>query len=225
MSKTILIVEDEKDIVELLKYNLQKEGFNVLVAHNGKDALDKAKKIPNLILLDVMIPEPDGLEVTRRLKKDKETSQIPIILLTAKSTELDEVVGLELGADDYITKPVSIPRLLARIKKVIRNKENPTEKNSTIILDGVVIDSTNYKILIDKKEIFFPRKEFQLLLYLAENKGRVIKRDSILSAIWGDGVLVLDRTIDVHIRKIREKLGKYADLIQTIKGVGYRIED
>lgn len=153
MSKTILIVEDEKDIVELLKYNLQKEGFNVSVANNGKDALDKAKKIPNLILLDVMIPEPDGLEVTRRLKKDKETSHIPIIFLTAKSSELDEVVGLELGAEDYITKPVSIPRLLARIKKVIRNKENPAEKNSTIILDGVVIDPTNYKINFSAKNL------------------------------------------------------------------------
>lgn len=228
MTKTILVVDDEKDIVDLLKYNLQKEGYQILTASNGKQALERAEQKPDLILLDVMMPEYDGWEVFKRLKKNGATANIPVIFLTAKGSEIDEVVGLELGADDYIVKPISIPKLIARIKAAFRKREQgegiPVEHASKKI--GVIeIFPDRHVVHVNKKEVFFPKKEFQILLYLATRSGTVVNRETLLNAIWGSDVYVVDRTVDVHIRKIREKLGKYAEYIDTIKGVGYRMRE
>lgn len=224
--KTILVVDDEKDILDFLKYNLQKEDYTVLTAKNGKEALIQADRIPHLIILDVMMPEYDGWEVLKRLKKNPLTADIPVIFLTAKKSDADEVLGLELGADDFIIKPVSIPKLLARIKATLRNYE-PSESSrvspTPVAIGAVEIDPSRHIVLIDKKEVFFPKKEFEVLLHLASHAGHLVSRETLLNAIWGSDVRVVDRTVDVHIRKIREKLGEFADYIETVKGVGYRL--
>jgi two-component system, OmpR family, alkaline phosphatase synthesis response regulator PhoP len=225
MAKTILAVDDEKDILELIKYNLQKEGYTVLTARNGKQALEQAQQKPNLILLDVMMPEHDGWEVIKQLKKDSKTTHIPVVFLTAKGTEVDEVLGLELGAEDFIVKPISIPKLLARIKNVLRKNEAKDMHEHSIIVGPIEINPRQHTVKIDKREVFFPKKEFDLLFFLARHAGEVINREALLNSVWGTDVRVVDRTIDVHIRKIREKLGDYMDLIETIKGVGYRIRE
>ncbi len=226
--KTILIVDDERDILDFLKYNLQKEGYTVLTAKNGKEALLQAATKPHLILLDVMMPEYDGWEVLKRLKKNPATADIPAIFLTAKKTDVDEVLGLELGADDFIIKPVSIPKLLARIKATLRSHE-PTESSRTatspVAVGAVEIQPSRHIVLVDGKEVFFPKKEFEVLLHLATHAGHLVNRESLLNAVWGSDVRVVDRTVDVHIRKIREKLGPHADYIETVKGVGYRMRD
>jgi two-component system alkaline phosphatase synthesis response regulator PhoP len=225
--KSILIVDDETDIVELLSYNLKKEGYTVLSATNGKESLQQAESKPDLLLLDVMMPHLDGFEVLKQLRKNPATENIPVIFLTAKSSEFDEVVGLELGADDYIIKPISIPKLLARIKSVLRKHEQPKaeKKSQTIVYGAIEIFPEQHKIFINKTDVFFPKKEFQLLEYLIKYKGDVITREKLLDKIWGNDVRVNDRTIDVHIRKIREKLGEFADCIETIKGIGYRMKE
>ncbi|MGA2623582.1 MAG: response regulator transcription factor [Bacteroidota bacterium] len=224
--KTILVVDDEKDIIDLLKYNLQKEGYAVQTAQNGKRALEQAQKRPDLIVLDVMMPEMDGWEVCKELKRRDLTSSIPIIFLTAKGTEVDEVVGLELGADDYIVKPISIRKLVARIKTVLRRHEPVEPKTGRppdlLRVEQMEINVQNYKVKLGKEEISFPKKEFETLVYLVRHRGSVVTREALLNAVWGEDVVVVERTVDVHIRKIREKLGKYGDCIETIKGVGYR---
>jgi two-component system alkaline phosphatase synthesis response regulator PhoP len=229
MKQKILIADDERDIIDFLKYNLEKEGFDVLTAKNGIEAVAQAKKNPSLILLDVMMPEMDGLEAVRTLKKNSTTAKIPVIFLTARGSEVDEVVGLELGADDYIIKPVSIPKLMARIKLTLRKKSSAKEENgvdSDILKHGIIeINRSHYKVYVSKKEIFFPKKEFEVLSFLVRNAGKVVTRETLLSQIWGNDVYVIDRTVDVHIRKIREKLGNNADYIDTIKGVGYRMKE
>ena len=229
MKQKILIADDERDIIDFLKYNLEKEGFDVLTAKNGIEAVAQAKKNPNLILLDVMMPEMDGLEAVRTLKKNSATAKIPVIFLTARGSEVDEVVGLELGADDYILKPVSIPKLMARIKLTLRKKSSSKEENGAdtdILKHGIIeINRSHYKVYVSKKEIFFPKKEFEVLSFLVRNAGKVVTRETLLSQIWGSDVYVIDRTVDVHIRKIREKLGNNADYIDTIKGVGYRMKE
>lgn len=229
MKQKILIADDERDIIDFLKYNLEKEGFDVLTAKNGIEAVAQAKKNPSLILLDVMMPEMDGLEVVRTLKKNSATAKIPVIFLTARGSEVDEVVGLELGADDYIIKPVSIPKLMARIKLTLRKKSSAKDENGTdsdILKHGIIeINRSHYKVYVSKKEIFFPKKEFEVLTFLVRNAGKVVTRETLLSQIWGSDVYVIDRTVDVHIRKIREKLGNNADYIDTIKGVGYRLKE
>jgi two-component system alkaline phosphatase synthesis response regulator PhoP len=229
MKQKILIADDERDIIDFLKYNLEKEGFDVLTAKNGIEAVAQAKKNPSLILLDVMMPEMDGLEAVRTLKKNSSTAKIPVIFLTARGSEVDEVVGLELGADDYITKPVSIPKLMARIKLTLRKKSLAKEENgkdTDILKHGIIeINRSHYKVYVSKKEIFFPKKEFEVLTFLVRNAGKVVTRETLLSQIWGSNVYVIDRTVDVHIRKIREKLGNNADYIETIKGVGYRLKE
>jgi two-component system, OmpR family, alkaline phosphatase synthesis response regulator PhoP len=229
MTKKILIVDDEKDIVEMLKYNIEKEGYTVLTALNGNRALEQARENkPDLILLDVMMPEMDGWEVCKQLMRDEKTERIPVIFLTAKGSEVDEVVGLELGADDYIIKPISIRKLIARIKTAFRRKEAmalPTEKLPDVLrVEGMEINIPNYTVRIGGDEIFLPKKEFETLVYLANHRGRVISREALLNAVWGENVVVVDRTVDVHIRKIREKLGDYGDYIETVKGVGYRFK-
>ncbi len=227
LAKAILIVDDEKDIVEMLRYNLQKEGFHVWTASDGESALELSRKLPDLILLDVMLPRLDGWEVARRLKANKNTAQIPVVFLTARTSEIDEVVGLELGADDYIVKPISLPKLMARIRAVFRRKEAPSEpaEKDVIHLGEMEINRLNYTVHIEGGEVVFPRKEFEVLAYLAEHRNQVVTREGLLNAVWGGDVYVVDRTVDVHISKVREKLGRFADFIETVKGVGYRMRE
>ena len=228
MQKTILVVDDEADIVDMLKYNLEKEGYKVLTARNGTAALEQAKQLPDLILLDVMLPEMDGWEVCKHLKRDTRTSSIPTLFLTAKGSEVDEVLGLELGADDYIVKPLSVRTLLARVKAVFRRKEGRVQDRPSlpdiIRVDRIEINVPNYSVKIDNREITLTRREFETLVYLATNRGRVISRENLLNVVWGEDVRVVDRTVDVHISKIREKLGRYGEYIETVKGVGYRVK-
>jgi two-component system alkaline phosphatase synthesis response regulator PhoP len=221
--QTILVVDDDKDIVDLVKYNLQKEGFNVITARNGAAALEQAAGKPDLIILDVMMPELNGWEVVKRLKANAKTSAIPIVFLTAKGSEVDEVLGLELGADDYLVKPISIPKLLARVRSIFRKRDPARTERVHVVVGEVEILPDQHLIKIDGEETFFPKKEFEVLLYLAERVGKAVSRESLLNAVWGSDTLVVDRTVDVHIAKIRDKLGKYADYLETIKGVGYRL--
>ena len=228
MIKTkILIVDDEKDIIEFIQYNLEQEGFQVITAYNGKEAIATIKEKPDLIVLDVMMPGLDGYEVCEKIRAKEKYKNIPILFLTAKSSEQDEVHGLDIGADDYIAKPVSIKKLIARIKSNLRRSDlNSNEKIKSIIEAGPIkIDKEKYVVYLNKDKLVFPRKEFELISYLAENEGKVVPRDQILNAIWGEDVFVVDRTIDVHIRKIREKLGDYSNIIETVKGVGYRFKE
>jgi two-component system alkaline phosphatase synthesis response regulator PhoP len=221
-NKTILVCDDEKDIVDVLSYNLTKEGFNVITAYNGQEALQKISPEIDLILLDVMMPQLDGIEVCKRLRENPKTRDISIIFLTARNSEIDEIKGLEAGGDDYISKPISIKRLLARINSVLRRKEVSTSPEK-LKIGKITLDLDNYEIEIENQIISLPRKEFETFVYLAKNRGKIVRREQLLENVWGDEVVVTPRTIDVHIRKIREKLGKYADLIETIKGVGYRL--
>jgi len=223
----ILLVDDEVDILEFLKYNLELENFEVMVSTNGKDALKKISQNPDLIVLDIMMPEMDGFELYQKIKSEKTSQDIPIIFLTAKSGETDEIKGLNLGASDYIQKPISPKKLVARIKSNLRKSAKSENKNKdaeNLKIGPVEIDVDKFVVKIDSKNIFFPRKEFQLLYFLASNPGKVMKRETLLKEIWGNDVFVIDRTIDVHIRKVREKLGKHSEIIETIKGVGYRFK-
>ena len=228
MKKTILVVDDEKDIVDLLSYNLLKEGFTVITARSGREALEKVTQKPDLIILDIMMPEMNGLQVIQELRKEKSTSAIPIILLTAKGSETDEIVGLEVGADDYIVKPVKIGKIVARVHASLRRHDQAAQKAlpqmDIIQIQDLEINVSSYKATLGKHKLVFPRKEFETLVYLIRNKGKVLSRESILSAVWGENIHVVDRTVDVHIRKIREKLDNYADLIETVSGVGYRFK-
>ncbi len=227
MQKHILVVDDERDIVDMLKYNLEKEGYKTLTARDGKKAVEQAVHLPDLILLDVMMPELDGWEVCKQLKRDPRTSHIPIIFLTAKGTEFDEVLGLELGAEDYIVKPIAVRTLLARVRSVLRRKEHPVDVHASgeiIRIDKLEINVPNYTVALGSKDLSFTKREFETLVYLAKNRGRVITRETLLNVVWGEDVRVVDRTVDVHISKIREKLGNYGEYIETVKGVGYRMK-
>jgi len=228
MKTKILLVDDEKDIVEFLEYNLAKEGFEIITANNGEEALEKLNQKPDLILLDIMMPKMDGYQTCSRIRKIDEFKNTPIIFLTAKASEIDEVYGLELGADDYIQKPISPKKLIARVKSNSRKLDHKptylTEKNS-ITFSNITINREKYEVTINGKIVFFPKKEFEIIFYLASFPGKVFNREKILTDIWGDDIFVVARTIDVHVRKIREKLGVYADMIETIKGVGYRFKE
>ncbi len=226
MPKRILLVDDEQDIIDLLKYNLEAEGYEIISATDGLQALELAQSSPDLIILDVMLPGKDGWEVIRQLRQIEGTKHIPVIFLTAKGGEVDEVVGLELGADDYMIKPISIRKLIVRVKVVLRKAAATAPQAGTTIRFGEVeVNPLNYAVKVAGRSVAFTKKEFEVLLYLAKRPGRVITRDTLLNEIWGDDVVVIDRTIDVHIRKIREKLGENnMHLIETIKGVGYRLK-
>lgn len=221
IKKKILVCDDEKDIVDVLSYNLEKQGFSVVKAFNGAEALEKVNEDIDIIILDVMMPYLSGLEVCQRIKSNSELSKIPIIFLTAKDSELDEIKGLEIGADDYITKPISINKLLARINAILRRTDSLHGKK-IIELGEISLDIDNYEVIIDNSRQKLPRKEFEILLYLVNNRGKIVRREKLLENVWGNDIYVGHRTIDVHIRRIREKLGKFSDLIETIKGVGYR---
>jgi two-component system alkaline phosphatase synthesis response regulator PhoP len=224
MVSTILVVDDEKDILELLKYNLEKEGYKVLTAHNGRDALRIIKHHPDLVVLDIMMPELDGWEVCKAIRKDPATAMIPIMFLTARDSEVDEVVGLELGADDYIVKPVKIRTFIARVKRALKPRTERGEDagGKSLKIGDLEIQTDNYVVKIKNRNIHLPKKEFEVLLFLARHPDRVVSRETLLNEIWGHDVYVVDRTIDVHVRKIREKLGHLAEHIETVKGVGYR---
>lgn len=225
--KKILLVDDEKDIVEFLKYNLEQEDFEVLVGYNGQDALDKISGKPDLVILDIMMPDMDGFEVCRRIRATKGFENVPVIFLTAKSGETDEIKGLEIGASDYIQKPISPKKLVARVNSNLRKYEDAAVGTSgpvKIKIGPLDIDKEKYVITVDGNKKVFPRKEFELLYYLANNPGKVFSREVLLKDVWGADVYVVDRTVDVHIRKIREKLNIYSELIETVKGVGYRFK-
>ena len=221
----ILVVDDEQDILELIRHSLNKEGFEVHIAMNGQQAIEKAKQIiPDLILMDVMMPIMDGMEACRQLKEDPTTKNISIVFLTARSEEFAELAGFEAGADDYVAKPIRSRVLLSRIKALLRrqNGSSPREESQKIEFGNLVIDREKFVIEYNGKSLQFPRKEFELLSFLASKPGRVFSRDEILENVWGNEVLVVDRTIDVHVRKIREKLED--KFIYTVKGVGYKFE-
>ncbi len=225
MPKKILIIDDEKDIIELLRYNLNKEGYKVISASDGESGLKLAKKeTPDGIILDLMLPGIDGLEVCRAIKNDDRISNIPIIMLTAKGEETDIIVGLELGADDYITKPFSIRQLLARLKAVIRRAHHISKSTDIIKIGNLLIDAAKFEVSLNGKQLKLTSTELYLLKYLAENPGRVFSRDQLLDKIWGENSFIIDRAVDVHIRRLRKKLGKVSELITTVRGVGYKFK-
>ena len=228
MAKKVLVVDDERDIVDLLRYNLRKEGFEVIASYNGTEALAHASDRPDLIILDLMMPGLDGFETCKRFKANPATAGTPVMFLTARGSEVDEIVGLELGADDYIQKPISPRKLIARVRALFRRAEAGTDEAGqaeTIRAGRIEINRANYTVRIAGEEVFFPRKEFEVLAFLALHPGKAFSREMLLNGIWGSDVVVTDRTVDVHIRKIREKLGDDARLIETIKGVGYRFRE
>lgn len=219
----ILIADDEKDILEILEFKLQKQGFEVYTANHGRDALEIAKKVqPQLFILDVMMPFKTGIEVCELLRKDINFKQTPIILLTALGDENSHIKGLEAGADDYITKPVSTNILITRIQTLLRrvSGSNATSGLKTLEFEGIKIDPNAYIVIVNDQDIVLAKKEFELLYLLASTPGKVFLRNEILNQVWGNEVIVGDRTIDVHVRKIRQKLN--LDCIATVKGVGYK---
>ena len=221
--KTILAIDDEKDILSLLQYNLEKEGYQLLTAVTGEAGFELAKsKKPDLILLDLMLPGMDGIEVCRLLRQTSETRSIPSLMLTAKSTEVDQIVGLEMGASDYITKPFSIKVLLARVKNVFRGHQTAKEEGGVIKIGDLTIDKDRLTFTIKGKSVPLTKLEFRILSFLMENKGRVFSRDKLLSGAWEGEAFVVDRTVDVHVRSIRQKMGKYRDYLETVRGTGYR---
>ncbi|MBP7216168.1 MAG: response regulator transcription factor [Candidatus Omnitrophica bacterium] len=227
MNKKILIVDDEKDIIKMLEYNLKKEGFRTIAAHDGAEALDKAaSQHPDLIVLDLMLPEIDGLEVCKTLKKEEKTSHVPIIMLTAKAQETDKIVGLELGADDYMTKPFSPNELIARIKAVLRRMKEEDAAHDQITIGEMIIDFAKIAVFVKGKPVELTAKEFELLKTLVQAKGRVLSRDFLLDSIWGydNAIEIQTRTVDVHITTLRKKLKSVAKRIVTVKNYGYRFE-
>ena len=223
-NKKILVVDDEEDILEFLSYNLEKEGAKVYTAKNGLLAIEVAmKKKPDLILLDVMMPEMDGVETCMRLRERPETKNVIIAFLTARGEDYSQIAGFEAGADDFITKPIKPRVLISRLKALLRRKRSAIQSDPIIELESLKIDRDRYVVIKEEVELNLPKKEFELLALLISTPGKVFTRESILSSVWGDDVVVGDRTIDVHIRKLREKIG--SSHIKTIKGVGYKFED
>lgn len=218
--ESILIIDDEEDIRDILGYNLEKEGYTVYTASNGQEGIDKAEKyIPDLILLDVMMPEMDGIEVCEKLRSNKTTENSCVCFLTARNEDYSQIAGFDAGADDYVAKPIKPRVLISRIKAILRRNQN-SSKSKVEQTKSLIIDRERYLVIKDGVEIQFPRKEYELLSLLVSKPGRVFERDVILDQVWGPGVIVGNRTIDVHIRKLREKLGDHC--IKTIKGIGYK---
>lgn len=224
----ILVVDDEEDILRLVSYNLKKEGYSVEEARAGDEALRMIRERPyQLIVLDLMLPELSGMEVCRILKKDPETAGVPIIMLTARSDEMDKVTGLETGADDYITKPFSIRELLARVRSVLRRAEGGGVSKKVLKVGDLEMDLERYKVKIGDRPVELSATEFRLLRFLMERKGKVLSRDQILNAVWKGEAFVESRTVDVHIRRLRAELEKAGGnhFIETIRGVGYRFRE
>lgn len=222
---TILVIEDDKDIANLIAYHLERANYKVVIAYDGQTGLDLVKKQhPALIILDLLLPEVDGLEVCRILKANEDIKHIPIIMVTAKGEEVDKVVGFELGADDYVVKPFSPRELILRVRAVLRRFSAPLEK---IILeaDGLRLDIDGHKVTIDGKPFYLTPTEFNLLVTLMHKKGKVLTREMLLEKAWGYSFQGYDRTVDTHIKRLREKLKKKAYLIETVRGVGYRFKE
>jgi two-component system alkaline phosphatase synthesis response regulator PhoP len=217
----VLVVDDEEPILELLKYNLEKSGYEVKTAIDGSRAVEIARKfIPDLVLLDIMMPKMDGVETCRLIREIPEMQKSFVVFLTARSEEYSEVAAFDVGADDYITKPIKPRALMSRISALFRRDSKKTSPASLITIGDLIIDRTSYTIKVKNKEINLPKKEFELLYFLAQNPNKVFSREDLLQNIWGSDVYVLARTVDVHIRKVREKIGE--DYITTVKGVGYK---
>jgi two-component system, OmpR family, alkaline phosphatase synthesis response regulator PhoP len=217
----VLVVDDEEPILELLKYNLEKSGYDVKTASDGYRAVEIAKKfVPDLVLLDIMMPKMDGVETCRQLREIPDLQKTFIIFLTARSEEYSEVAAFDVGADDYITKPIKPRALMSRINALFRRDSKKNSPSSMITTGDLIIDRTSYTIKVNNREINLPKKEFELLFFLAQNPNKVFSREDLLQNIWGSDVYVLARTVDVHIRKVREKIGD--DYITTVKGVGYK---
>lgn len=225
-SGTILVIDDEKDLQELVRYNLEKEGYDVIVARDGTTGLDIAlRHRPDLIVLDLMMPGMDGLEVCRKLRGDDRGKRVPLLMLTAKATEADRVVGLELGADDYVTKPFSPRELVARVKAILRRSKGETEPSEVIRRGELVIDVGGHQVKYEGRDVSLTATEFRILQYLASKPGRMLKRDEIIDAALDRNSDVFDRTIDVHITAIRRKLDKGGGMIETVRGFGYRFNE
>lgn len=226
MTKTkakILLVDDEPDILEIVGFNLSQEGYRIVTAANGKEAITKAKaELPNLIIMDVMMPEMDGIEACEAIRKIPELENVIITFLTARNEDYTQVAGFDAGADDYISKPIKPKLLVSKVNALLRRFNDQQKSTGTLSVGGIEINREEYVIIKDYIEISLPRKEFELFYLLASKPGKVFKREEILDKIWGNDVIVGGRTIDVHIRKLREKIGD--DYFKTIKGVGYKLE-
>jgi two-component system phosphate regulon response regulator PhoB len=223
MKPKILVVDDEPDAVELIEFNLKANGYDVVSATDGEEALEKARSIlPSLIVLDIMLPEVDGMEVCKILRRDQRTSAIPIIMLTAKAAEIDRVLGLELGADDYVTKPFSPRELILRVKRLLRAGAAPEEKLNHIVWKELSIDIPRHQVTIKGKSVDLTATEFKLLTVLAQRRGRVQSREQLLHDVWEYDNLIDTRTVDTHMRRLREKVGSAAKYLDTVRGVGYR---
>jgi phosphate regulon transcriptional regulator PhoB len=226
MKPKILVVDDEPDAIELIQYNLRAAGYDVVTAADGEEALKKARATnPSLVLLDVMLPEVDGLEVCKTLRREPATATVPIIMLTAKAAEIDRVLGLELGADDYVTKPFSPRELILRVKSLLRRRVPAEPEPERIDFSDLKIDVPRHEVLVDGKPVDLTATEFKLLTVLAERRGRVQSRETLLRDVWDYDNLIDTRTVDTHIRRLREKLGSAARYLDTVRGVGYRFVD
>ena len=227
MSKgTILVIDDEKDLLELVRYNLEKDGYDVISARDGQSGVEIASRHrPDLIVLDIMMPGMDGLEVCRRLRADQRTARVPLIMLTARATEADRIVGLEMGADDYVTKPFSPRELVARVRAALRRTALQQEPAEVIRHGQVSVDVRRHEVTCDGAQVQLTATEFKILQFLAARPGRVLSRDEIIDAALGRDAAVFDRTIDVHVTAIRRKLGRCADHIETVRGFGYKFRD
>lgn len=226
MSALVLVVEDEQDLANTLEYNFQREGFQTRSALNGQTALDLAAQepLPDLVLLDLQLPDVPGTEVCRRLRADERTRGIPVIMLTAKSDEIDRVVGFEVGADDYVAKPFSVRELMLRVRAVLRRtgQDEPKEKENELRFGDLRVDAPGHRVWVADDEIRLTALEFRLLTTLLARKGRVQTRDTLLSDVWGIDAEVTTRTVDTHVKRLREKLGTAGDYVETLRGVGYR---
>ena len=221
--KHILAIDDEKDILKLLQYNLEREGYSVSLAKTGEEGLDAVKaKRPDLLILDIMLPGMDGLEVLKIIRANKESRNLPVLMLTAKSSEVDQILGLELGAADYISKPFSVKVLQARVKNIFRNLETKKEDTRVVQAGDLMLDKDRHVFTVKGKAVTLTSLEFKMLGFLMENRGKVFSRDQLLSGVWKGEAFVVDRTVDVHVRSIRSKLGKYRDCVETVRGAGYR---
>ena len=228
MASKILIVEDEPDIVELLVYHLNQAGFDTEAVANGRDALKRLRaNPPHLILLDLLLPEVDGLEICRLLKQDASTGDIPVIMLTAKSEEIDRIVGFELGVDDYITKPFSPREVVLRIRAVLRRPADaqPADPSKLVETHGLTIDLDKHQVFSQDGAIYLTATEFKLLSIFARSAGRVFTRNILMDAVWQEEYYGIDRTVDTHISRLRRKLGRFGELIETVRGIGYRFKE
>jgi len=226
MNNVVLVADDEEDVLTLVSSNLQSAGFKVVESSDGSDVVSRAKEVmPALIILDLMLPQMSGFEICKVLKSDARTNGIPIIMLTARVQEIDRVLGFELGADDYVTKPFSPRELILRVKAQIRRSQTPGESGDVLQIGEIIVDRERHCVRVKNKRIELTATEFKLLTLLMERCGRVQNRETLLNEVWGYDVAIQSRTVDIHMRRLREKLGKVADQIETVRGFGYRLVD